>query len=37
MAFTISINDEAAFEVQFAGPAGPTGPQGPQEIGRAHV
>lgn len=32
MAFTISINDEAAFEVQFAGPAGPTGPQGPQGI-----
>lgn len=30
MAFTISINDEAAFEVLFAGPAGPTGPQGPQ-------
>lgn len=32
MAFTISINDEAAFEVLFAGPAGPTGPQGPQGI-----
>lgn len=32
MSFTISINDEAAFEVQFAGPAGPTGPQGPQGI-----
>lgn len=30
MSFTISINDQAAFEVQFAGPAGPTGPQGPQ-------
>lgn len=30
MSFTISINDEAAFEVQFAGPAGPTGPQGIQ-------
>jgi len=28
MAFTISINDQAAFEVLFAGPAGPTGPQG---------
>jgi hypothetical protein len=32
MSFTISINDQAAFEVQFAGPAGPTGPQGPQGI-----
>ena len=32
MAFTISINDQAAFEVLFAGPAGPTGPQGPQGI-----
>ena len=32
MAFTISINDEAAFEVLFAGPAGPTGPQGPQGV-----
>ena len=32
MSFTISINDEAAFEVLFAGPAGPTGPQGPQGI-----
>ncbi len=30
MSFTISINDQAAFEVLFAGPAGPTGPQGPQ-------
>lgn len=29
MSFTISINDQAAFEVQFAGPAGPTGPVGP--------
>jgi hypothetical protein len=32
MSFTISINDQAAFEVQFAGPAGPTGPQGIQGI-----
>ena len=32
MAFTISINEEAAFEVLFAGPAGPTGPQGIQGI-----
>ena len=32
MSFTISINDQAAFEVQFAGPAGPTGPAGPQGI-----
>lgn len=30
MSFTISINDQAAFEVLFAGPAGPTGPTGPQ-------
>jgi hypothetical protein len=32
MSFTISINDQAAFEVLFAGPAGPTGPQGIQGI-----
>ena len=32
MSFTISINEEAAFEVLFAGPAGPTGPQGIQGI-----
>ena len=32
MSFTISINDQASFEVLFAGPAGPTGPQGIQGI-----